>query len=62
MSRYRVRKAGCVWSIVDHRTGEDLSREERLGPASAQALAELLNSLEKQQDWRAEARLWPVPA
>jgi hypothetical protein len=62
MSRYRAREAWGLWSVVDRRTGEVLPRDEILSGVDAHALADVLNSLENQQDWHAEARLWPVPA
>lgn len=62
MSRYRAREAWGLWSVIDRLTGETLPRMESLNRAGALAFAEVLNSLEQQQDWRAEARLWPTPA
>jgi len=62
MSRYRAREAWGLWSVIDRLTGETLPRVEPLNRAGALAFAEVLNSLEQQQDWRAEARLWPTPA
>jgi hypothetical protein len=62
MSRYRAHEAAGLWSVFDRRTGEAVLREEGLAHACAQALAELLNCLEQQQNWRSEAELWPDAA
>ena len=60
MSRYRAHEVLGLWSVVDRRTGEALPPEAPSSRVDALALAEVLNSLEDQQDWRLEARLWPL--
>ena len=53
MIRYHAQKAAKGWSIVDGLTCQILSPVEA-GPsqASANALSNLLNTLDNQQDWR----------
>lgn len=62
MSRYSALKALGLWSVIDRLTGELLPQEQPMRALDAKALAGVLNSLESQQNWRAEAELWPTTA
>ena len=53
MIRYHAQKAAKGWSVFDGQTRQTLSPVEA-GPsrASANALSDLLNTLDNQQEWR----------
>ncbi|MDP3175034.1 MAG: hypothetical protein Q8M88_11440 [Phenylobacterium sp.] len=61
MNRYQARDTDGTWSILDRLTRETLPSAEA-GPsrASAVALAMLLNTLDDQQQWRAQAAQHPT--
>ncbi|HEX5378645.1 MAG TPA: hypothetical protein VFW47_08720 [Phenylobacterium sp.] len=60
MERYRTCETVGRWSTIDLLTLETLTAQGApANHAAAEALSELLNTLDDQQEWRREARRWP---
>ena len=60
MSRYLASERAGVWSILDRLTHETMPTPETgVSRSSAIGLAALMNTLDDQQQWRAEAARCP---
>lgn len=61
MNRYQTLQTTGAWAVFDRLTRETLGGSgESRSKVRAEALTNLLNSLDDQESWKAEAELWPI--